>query len=467
LPAPPDVVVDVRRRTVPAGGGACGHSPICLIVLPALLYSALFPEEYDEATVTTKGVVTFTGSFTTDGEFIQARVREGDTVRDLRRLDLDELGRRVVVEVARGRPDALVPTPVLPQVDLLADYDLQLRHSDDGDRRGRLIAEAYRWLGDEAADWTVAKVADPGEHDAAKAAVLASACAAPTAPARARLLEAARTKPGPLAAHAALACFSGTLADGAADPFLRALADDVCHTDGDPCWADERLFGAVPTEGVERARAHAALTLFRCEDPARRVLLQQRVGLPRARAEVAAGLLSTGNACLATRLDGDEPEERAGMFLALADEDELGGAILPRLEASEAPPSAPEMATIARVYLRERTLDFASDRRGVALRLLHRGGRNAGGEARAVLAAAPGDPATDIGRVVLGDVDRALPAARALSMVLDARDLAYNTGEEGLVVEGLRLVGCDDAGIVAMAERARKEKGAVGPGCAR
>jgi hypothetical protein len=51
----PDTVVSVQRQEATSGGGACGHSPVCVILIPILVFDALFPKKWDEASVIKNG----------------------------------------------------------------------------------------------------------------------------------------------------------------------------------------------------------------------------------------------------------------------------------------------------------------------------------------------------------------------------------------------------------------------------
>lgn len=71
LEKPPKVTVTVERVTkTRTGGGACGHSPICIVLLPVLLYEAAFPEKYDVVSVKEDGKEIFGATYTTDGDLI-------------------------------------------------------------------------------------------------------------------------------------------------------------------------------------------------------------------------------------------------------------------------------------------------------------------------------------------------------------------------------------------------------------
>src|SRR5256885_13291370 len=65
LHKPPDVDVKVERVIETSGGGGnCGHSAVCLIVLPLIVAAEIkdyfFPAIYDLVTITEHGTVTYT-----------------------------------------------------------------------------------------------------------------------------------------------------------------------------------------------------------------------------------------------------------------------------------------------------------------------------------------------------------------------------------------------------------------------
>ena len=52
LDDPPDVVVKIEKKAAPkGGGGGCGHSALCIIVVPFAIADALFPEKLRLATI--------------------------------------------------------------------------------------------------------------------------------------------------------------------------------------------------------------------------------------------------------------------------------------------------------------------------------------------------------------------------------------------------------------------------------
>jgi len=81
---PPDVSVDVKRKTVKrGGGGSCHVLPVCVIVGAALLYQELFPQKYDVVTITENGKNTFYGKFTTGGDLIHGSEISDETTKNL------------------------------------------------------------------------------------------------------------------------------------------------------------------------------------------------------------------------------------------------------------------------------------------------------------------------------------------------------------------------------------------------
>lgn len=77
LHSPPGVEVRVERKERKGGsGGGCGHSALCIVVFPILIYGALFPEKWDQVTVTESGKITYEGRFETGGKLIEATARK-------------------------------------------------------------------------------------------------------------------------------------------------------------------------------------------------------------------------------------------------------------------------------------------------------------------------------------------------------------------------------------------------------
>lgn len=213
MDAPPDVVVTVERkqREVSGGAGGCGHSALCVLVLPLVLLGPLFPEKWDAAKVVKNGDVYYEGRFATDGRFLDAVVRDNGVARSIGVLMLDELGRHVIVEIARAPLDAkgeageYVRSPILPQIDLARLYADKLAKLTKAQARSALLLEYARWLGAEGNAWLASVV--PDEAPASLTLILRDLC--PIGPATKAdtcdvLLDAVATHPNPESAALAL-----------------------------------------------------------------------------------------------------------------------------------------------------------------------------------------------------------------------------------------------------------------------
>ena len=180
LASPPDVVVSVERKLKGSGGGgACGHSAACVILLPLIVYELAFPEKYDEVTVTTKGETTFHGLYSTSGDLLSARTKTDDGWRELAQLDLPELGQRAIVERAKvvtsDGGEARTPTTIQSQVDLVAQYRAMLAKRT-GEKRGRLLSEASSRLDGEGDAFVLEQLVNADEPDESRARVIRDVC---------------------------------------------------------------------------------------------------------------------------------------------------------------------------------------------------------------------------------------------------------------------------------------------------
>lgn len=214
---PPDVVVNVERKlNASGGGGGCGHSAACVILLPLIVYELAFPSKYDEVTVTEKGATTFHGLYSTSGDLLSARTKTDDGWRELAQLELPELGQRAIIERAKvvtllDGGEARTPTTIQSQVDLIAQYRALLAKRT-GEKRGRLLTEASSRLDGEGDAFVLEQLARADEPDDSRARVIRDACGStvrdgatskvPT------LVAAALTHPSAEAAKATLECES-------------------------------------------------------------------------------------------------------------------------------------------------------------------------------------------------------------------------------------------------------------------
>ena len=269
--APPNVIVADEEHTRPTSGGACGHSPLCVIVLPVLLYDAVFPERWRELTVDEGGQRTLTASYSQEGSLIQARLRGETRWQDYRTLRLEQLGQELIVEVSSAPldgPDQTVKSPILPQVDLLADYAALLEKTHRPDNRAAAIIEAWTWLDEEAWPLVEERMGDPAEADLTRAGVLRDACARGVG---APLLPLVQRGPALETAVAALGCGSRELVFG------EAVTDGICADDGVPLGNFKEL-GRI--QDATELREGLAPRIAACPAADGRALLLDRFGLP-------------------------------------------------------------------------------------------------------------------------------------------------------------------------------------------
>ncbi|HEU5076971.1 MAG TPA: hypothetical protein VFU02_22430 [Polyangiaceae bacterium] len=179
---PPDVLVQVTKGPKEtAGNMACGHSPVCIILLPAVVEELAFPVHYQNATVKRAGKTSYEAVFHHNDQFFRATARDGNVAREIQFLALSALGRNVVVEVgrapldARGKPGKFVKTSVQSQVDLLTPYTKLLSDPKSPNRAVALL-EAARVLGDDASGLVEGRLADPKEPAATKTEFFHTMC---------------------------------------------------------------------------------------------------------------------------------------------------------------------------------------------------------------------------------------------------------------------------------------------------
>lgn len=486
---PPDLVVEVSRKERHAGGGGCGHSALCVLLVPILVYDRVFPEKWDEATLTDNGKAVYEGRFGTDGELIEARSRKDGFVRLITVLPLEKLKRRVVVEAARapisadGKDGAWVKTPLVPQIDLPADYRRALATEKDSDDRAGLLIEAATWLGDDALP--LLREVLPGEDDESASLVVKGLCRRPEEEQgralRAEVMGHVAGRPGLKTAEEGLSCAVLSHDPAAARPFAEALGAMICEAKTGSAakeaaralWRVSRL-AAESKAGSELGAvdAAAATKLPLCERAERRVLLSMMTKQPVGLADLELGLSDDelGDE-IVSHVDAEKVESRAAIFGALPrrrfDSDLLGA-----LEHAQWSPDAQEATKLAAIYPRSGTSLNGAGRDRSLLVLF---GRTRGDPARAagarrsleaaVAEAPPGDrPRLRAALLSLGDETQALPASRGL---VGMTRLPGRSDQEAITF-ALRLAGCDDEAILKAARNAAtvkdEDRGAL---CAR
>lgn len=463
LHAPPDAVVDVERKKRSKGGGSCGHSPLCIIVLPVMAYDAMFPEKWDEATLTEKGTLTYVARFETGGDFIESTQNKAGKSRHFGRLDLKKLGKRVLVQVgeaplgADGKPGTLVKTPILPQVDLLADYEAALAKEKDGDDRGELVVEAATWLRDEALPLVEKHTKDPAESDEQRALIVTQLCKLKDSKARDTALSGAGHSPGLETALAGAHCAAVTEVPAALGvPFAKVLAEASCKSDSlqrlrDIVAALRGMPSVSKVDGFAIARA--------CPDPKARTLSRWALGDAPTSNELrdlarASGAHSDAFVeALLPRAKG----ERDLLYAAL-DAKPTDPIAVRVLSEHEIVPDEIELKALVKSYLADSSI-------GTRAKLLHlfslvRTKGTSLGPSVASVRAALGQTKEDrevlhIALVVLGERNHAAAAARALDSTAryKQKPTEVSFGIGSLVGYGLRVAGCDAREIEAAYKR--------------
>jgi hypothetical protein len=270
--APDGASVDQHRiERSSGGGGACGHSPVCIILLPVLIGDALTPPLYDLVTVTQDDRVLYQGMFDLRGRVVHARLRDGERWRVIQRLPLDELGEHPIVELERiaiaadGADGESERVPILPQVDLALQYREAIDGESSAEQRGELIAEALTWLKSEIVPYVVERAESTAMNDEERALVYPRLEHTSDADAQ-RLFDALVSRPGPRLANAVF--FSQReLSAETADALTGSVGAALCEGPPDRSWA--------PVLTTERFVVHrdAALARARRCTPASRATL--------------------------------------------------------------------------------------------------------------------------------------------------------------------------------------------------
>ncbi len=311
------VVVDVKRREQAAGGAGCGHSAACILLVPVELVSAFFPTKFDEASVIDNGKLTYFARFDANGAFIESAKYLEKSIRYYRALPLEKLRKTVIVRSAEasigsdGGPEAIGRVLLLPQLDLIADYEAALAKEHGADSRAALIIEAATWLLDESVPFLEKHESDSREPDETRASVIAELCRADDRRSE-TVLKAATQNPGPKAAVAGIECGVSSTRDAARDAFVGMTADLLCHAKS-AAEASE-LVRALPEGNAALTAAQA-----RCSEPSGRALLSLVAEIPVARTELERVMRESRvyDNALGERLLLRKLDHRAALFAGL------------------------------------------------------------------------------------------------------------------------------------------------------
>jgi hypothetical protein len=482
LHAPPEVVVSVTRQKATPGGAPC-HSPVCIIILPFVLYEAFFPEEWDQVTVTKAGKRTLTGRYSTGGDLIEASLLEEGVERSIAPIPLRELGKNVIVEVARTPIDAEggpagepVRSKLLPQVDLTAMYRSRLGEVEGEEDRGYLIAEYGAWLGDESHPFLREVV--PGEPDTSASVVVDGLClgsngtwrhpaTTPWKTGQGVLLDYVQKHRGFKTAVSAFKCAAGIQDAELTVRTGQALVQRTCDQAdveavkaGIAALGDPAAFARLPSRDAvawspeETASVRSRITekVAACRAPDRRVYLQAALGVQSVEAELIQALSESPLANdIARRLHTGTPGERESIYRMLA-ASKAQPPLLAALVASGSIQTEGEYEALAVVYGQRLGGVQDEEPRANLLDLFKavRERPELGAKARAKLwARMPSvtpaqQPLIQVALAVLGETDQELPASRGLERMTFAPlfERAHT------IYYGLKLAGCGPQTIV-------------------
>lgn len=443
--------VTVERKTRAAGGGgACGHSPICIIFLPVLLYEAAFPEKWDEVVVKKDGVVTLVGYYETGGALIHAQHLVDGEMRETRTLELKELGKKVYVDSARlvPEPDGGVRREVLSlssQHDFIGDERKLLASLKEPERRARVINEARVQLEDEGLQFALERMRAADERDETKAEVVHLGCAvADSDP----LIAEAKKNAGPWTKLRLVKC----LRNEEQHAMLLEVEQAACDPNTPKKLMEEigpALTRELPVSSLRGLReAHP-----KCPEGPHRALVALWLELPVPASELDALLSSDLGSLAHAHLHTTEPVQRAAM-VKLAANGTSTPVLLDKLVEAKVVLEPTELETLAGWYLKPKGF-FTTSPRAKVLKVFSFSAMAPDGTARtklarAVFAKEKADPLFESAMVALGDRSRMPAAVRGLRSPVF---FGFPATESDLVAYGLKLAGCSQEELVAVADK--------------
>jgi len=382
---PPEVVVEVTKgdKEGGSGGGACGHSPICILLLPVIIEDLAFPVHYQNASVKTAGKLSYEAVFYHHGQFFRATARDDKVAREIQFLALNALERNVVVEVGRapldaqGKPGEFTRTRVQSQVDLLTPYT-KLLSDPNTPARALALLEVVRVLGDDAIPLLKARLGDPKEPAEGKEEFFRQMCYPGPSPfehpdrARELMNAMAAGHPSAPAALAALQCCERSarprnaalkVSMAEARPLFEAILRALGEVGTTQqfleqavalyVWADSELL--ADEAGIAETRAAIQRELQACRSAARRGFLEALFDLPVAD-EDGRAMAQDPELAVAVqyRLNSDLDADYALVLLtlrSLAAKD--AGSALATLHGRTAPPTQAELELLRDLYTKD------------------------------------------------------------------------------------------------------------------
>lgn len=434
------------RSTVSSGGFACAHSPLCVIVLPIMLFQAAFPEKWDAVVVKQNGKIVLVAEYETNGALIHAQHVVGDEMRETRFVELRALGKKAYVDSARlvSLPDGGVNRISLPlsgQHDFISEERALLASSKDAKKRAQAIREARLQLEEEGLAFAIERLSDAAEDDKTKSLVIDANC-------EAELVKAAETSPGPWTELELARCYES---GEAKDAMFRKVATRVCEEG-----TSDDLLAAFEDE-LTREHPELQSEITKCAPGPRRALLSLWLKKTPDEKELEALMASKLADRAQKHLLVTEPSHRAQM-VKLIREDKNTQPILASLTFHKTVLEPELLASLAEYYVKPKGF-FTTSPRAQILRLFD----------NAASAKAPTQPAREVLLAALAKSSKKDDAAlyeSALLVLGDASRVAAVSkhvrgpvplGFPGLEVElpafALRLIGCSTEQLEALADK--------------
>lgn len=433
--------VTVRRQARTGFDFRCGHSELCLVVLPIAVVAAVVPPLFDDATLTRHGMLIFQGIYDLRGRLVAGAWREHGVQRDVRRLPLRELGEAPVVEVFRapvlsdGGLGVVTPTALTGQIDLVPRYRRRMREEPSPLSRARLLTEALRWVGAPALVLVHERIT--AHDDGALAETVSRVCGdVPNTPVEVAtgFIDAVVSQPSPNAAFA-LSRWCGQVS-----PTVRARL--AGYFSGLFCNNSEDLAVRVIRDvGVSAASPRCASS--------RGAIADALAGRPVDETVLRRALGAQGVELRQTVLARLDPGRWHGLLLSLPDSP--NEVTLMALASTELVPSAVEATEILRRWT---SAPRGSLARVAALDLLARPGVRAVFQPPAQPTPSPSpDPDSLALRAVLGDrsanslARRAAPAGRTVWMTGNGGPNVDVDTPRALVALALWAIGCGEVNL--------------------